>query len=165
MNRKANSDADHTMSPLEKEASTLIFDGTDSSRLRVIVGLLNLQAKRKLSDVTMIDIFTAIDDLIIPKHANLRMPHSCADVKKLVSEVGLDYNVIHACPCNKTLYYGKNGSLSSCPKCRRSRFKDNTIRTNVPRKVNLHSFFHYHFSFFFFHNFPRVIFIEFKSWK
>ena len=165
VDRKADSDADHTMSPLEKEASTLIFDGADSSRLRVIVGLLNLQAKRKLSDVTMTYISTAIDDLIIPKHANSRMPPSCADARKLVSEVGLDYNVIHACPCNKTLYYGKNGSLSSCPKCRRSRFKDNTIRTNVPRKVNLHSFFHYHFSFFFFHNFPRVIFIEFKSWK
>ena len=142
VDRKADSDADHSMSPLEKEASTLIFDGADSSRLRVIVGLLNLQAKRKLSDVTMTDIFTAIDDLIIPKNANSRMPRSRADERKLVSEVGLDYNVIHACPCDKTLYYGKNESLSSCPECQRSRFKENTVRTNVPRKVSLHIFFY-----------------------
>jgi hypothetical protein len=56
------------MSPLEKEASTLIFDRIDSSRLVVIVELLNLQAKRKSSDITMNNIFTAIDDLIIPKN-------------------------------------------------------------------------------------------------
>jgi hypothetical protein len=124
------------MSPLEKEASTLIFDGVDSSRLAVIVGLLNLQAKRKLSDVTMIDIFTVIADLIIPKSANSNMPRSRADARKIVSEVGLDYHVIHACPCDMTLYYGPNETLSSCPKCHKSRFKENTIRKNVPRKVS-----------------------------
>jgi hypothetical protein len=131
--RKAGPDVDDGMSPLEKEASTLIFDGADSSRLRVIVGLLNLQAKRNLSDVTMTDIFTAIDDLIIPKNGNSRMPRSCADARQLISEVGLDYKVIHACPCDKTLYYGTNDTLTACPKCR---YKYNTVRKNVPRKVS-----------------------------
>jgi hypothetical protein len=88
--RKPGSDADDGMSPLEKEASTLIFDGAHSSHLTIIVGLLNLQAKYKLSDVTMTDIFVAIDDLIIPKNANSSICHSCADARKIVSEVGLD---------------------------------------------------------------------------
>jgi hypothetical protein len=68
VDRKAGPDANDGMSPLEKEASTLIFDRIDSSRLVVIVELLNLQAKRKSSDITMNNIFTAIDDLIIPKN-------------------------------------------------------------------------------------------------
>jgi hypothetical protein len=32
----------------------------------------------------------AIDDLIIPKNANSSICHSCADARKIVSEVGLD---------------------------------------------------------------------------
>jgi hypothetical protein len=37
------------MSPLEKEALTLIFDGADSSHFKVLVDFLNLQAKKKLN--------------------------------------------------------------------------------------------------------------------
>ena len=123
------------MSSLEKEASTLIFDGADSSYLRVLVGFLNLQAKRKLSDVTMTDIFIAIDDLIIPKNSNSKMPRTRDEARKIVSEVGLDYQVIHACLCDHTLYFGENEKLTSCRKCSSSRYTDTHVRKYVPRKV------------------------------
>jgi hypothetical protein len=124
------------MSPLEKKASTVIFDGANSSRLRVLVGFLNLQAKRKLSDVVITKIFVAIDDLIIPRNSNSKMPCTRKEARKIVSYVGLDYKIIHACPCDSTLYYGKNEKLTSCPKCRRTRYIDFHMRKNIPRKVS-----------------------------
>jgi hypothetical protein len=62
------------MSPLEKEALTLIFDGADSSHFKVLVDFLNLQAKKKLNDITMTEIFTTIYEMIIPKNSNSKMP-------------------------------------------------------------------------------------------
>jgi hypothetical protein len=79
------------MSALEQEASTLIFYGTNSNSLQVLVGFLNLQAKYKLSDVVMMDIFTAISHLIIPSNSNSRMPHTRAEARKIVTDIGLDY--------------------------------------------------------------------------
>jgi hypothetical protein len=107
VDRKTGPQAKDGLSTLEQEASTLIFDGVDSSRLQVLVGFLNVQAKWKLSDVAMTDIFTAINDLSIPKKSNSRMPRICAEARQIVSEVGLDYKVIYACPCDRTLYYGE----------------------------------------------------------
>jgi hypothetical protein len=136
VDRKAGLDTDDGMSPLEKEASTLIFDGIHAKCLAIIVGLLNLQAKSKLSDVTMTDIFVAIDDLINPKNANSNMSSNHTNACKIVSKVGLDYHVIHVCPYNKTLYYGPNKILTSYPKYQKSRFKENTIKKNVHKKVS-----------------------------
>jgi hypothetical protein len=137
VDRKARPDFDDGMSTLEKEASTLIFDGADSSRLQVLVGFLNLQAKRKLSDVTMTDIFIAIDELIVPKNSNSKMPHSRDEARKIVSDIGLDYHVIHSCPCDCTMYFGKNSKLDSCPSCKRTWYTDSHVRKNVPRKVHI----------------------------
>jgi hypothetical protein len=135
VDRRSGPQLDDGMSSLEKEASILIFDGTDSSHLRVLVGFLNLQAKRKLSNVTMTDIFIAIDDLIIPKNSNSKMPRTRDDAWKIVSKVGLDYQVIHACPCDHTLYFGENEKLTSCRKCSRTRYTNTHVWKNVPRKV------------------------------
>jgi hypothetical protein len=136
VDQKARPELHDGMSPLEKDASTVIFDGADSNRLRVLVGFLNLYAKRKLSNVAMTEIFVAIDDLIIPRNSNSKMPCTRKEARKIVSYVGLDYKIIHACPCDSTLYYGKNEKLTSCPKCRRTRYTNSHVRKNVPRKVS-----------------------------
>lgn len=137
VDRKAGPEADKNMSYLEKEASTLIYDGADTSRLDATFTFLKIQARHKLSNVCMDDIFQAIHSKVIAKSANSRMPQSRAEARKIISEVGLDYVTIDACPCDKFLYYGEeNVSLKACPKCHTSRFSNAYQKTDVPRKVN-----------------------------
>lgn len=97
---------DSEMSFLEKEASTKLYDGATSSRLKIIVEFLNLQTRHGWSNLAMDDIFSTISDQVIAKHLTSRMPQSRKEARKIISDVGLDYSVIHACPCDKTLYFG-----------------------------------------------------------
>lgn len=129
----AGPDADMTF--LEKEASTKLYDGAASSRLKIIVEFLNLQARHGWSNLAMDDIFSTISDLVIAPHLNSQMPRSRQEARKVISDVGLDYQVIHACPCDKTLYFGTLENATFCPKCKISRYGNTTIKKTVPRKV------------------------------
>lgn len=66
------------------------------------------------------------------------MPETYEEGRQLIKQLGLDYDIIDACPCDEFLYYGKKEStLISCPKCNLSRYKANTVTKKVPRKVRL----------------------------
>lgn len=129
---------DADMTYLEREASTKLYDGATSSRLKIIVEFLNLQARYGWSNLAMDDIFSTISDQVIAKHLNSKMPRTRKEAQKVISDVGLDYTAIHACPCDKTLY--SNGLLEEatfCRKCKLLRYGTTTLKTTVPRKVIL----------------------------
>lgn len=126
---------DAEMSFLEREASTKLYDGATSSRLKIIVEFLNLQARHGWSNLAMDDILSTIADEVIAKNLNSKMPRSRVEARKVISDVGLDYLVIHSCPCDKTLYFGAMEKATFCPKCKISRYGTTTLKTTVPRKV------------------------------
>jgi hypothetical protein len=72
----------------------------------------------------MDELFHSLHDDIVPKGKDSEkkdivnnMPCSRAEARKVIREVGFDYIVIDACPCDETLYYGAtNGDLQKCPK-------------------------------------------------
>lgn len=84
----------------------------------------------------MDSIFKAISEKVIPQNLNSKMPTTRAEARKIITDVGLDYKVYDACPCDLTLYYGPLKSyLQACPKCNTSRYSDTTVTKKVPRKV------------------------------
>ena len=46
------------------------------------------------------------------------------EAKKMISKLGLAYNVIHACPNDCILYRGEYDNEEKCPKCGTLRYKD-----------------------------------------
>ena len=127
------------LSEIEKEASTMIFDGATSSRLSIIFLFLSIQAQNRISNVAMDAIFKAISEKIIPVEFNSKMPTTRAEARKIISHVGLDYTVYHSCPCDQTLYYGPlKKDLKFCPHCKLSRYQETTQSKTVPRKVCNH---------------------------
>ena len=63
-------------------------------------------------------------------------PTSRDEAKKMISKLGLDYNMIHACPNDCILYRGEYESKERCPKCETPRYKDASGK--IPHKVLRH---------------------------
>jgi hypothetical protein len=67
------------------------------------------------------------------------LPDSAYAAKKLIKSLGLNYDMIHACPNDCILYRGSNESKDECPTCGKSRWKvdaqSQKVRQGVPAKV------------------------------
>ena len=54
---------------------------------------------------------------------------------KVLSEVGLKYEVIHYCLCEKFIYYREEKEkLKSCPKCQHPKYRADVKKKHVPYK-------------------------------
>ena len=51
------------------------------------------------------------------------MPKGCYEAKKIITNLGLGYEKIHACPNDCMLYWKENSILDACPVCEISRWK------------------------------------------
>jgi hypothetical protein len=124
------------MSFLEKEASTKLYDGADMSRLELIFWILTMQSRHSLSNVCVDDMLSGMADKVISQKLNPNMPRTRVEATKVLTDIGLDYKVYDACPCDRTLYYGRHKDKLACPKCKLSRYGTTTKKKTVPRKVS-----------------------------
>jgi hypothetical protein len=133
------------MNFLQKEAETPIYEGSNVNRLARVMELLKIQARNAtMTNQCVDDVLSFINNFIIDPKLGNRMPRTRYEVRKIVSDGGLDYVSIHACPCDGMLYYGAYDKLTKCPieGCSLPRYKDGMLTTKVPRKVCvlLHAF-------------------------
>ena len=52
-----------------------------------------------------------------------------------MKEIGMDYQVIDACPNDHIIYYGQYALENECPQCQISRYRTDKASKKVPRKV------------------------------
>ena len=60
---------------------------------------------------------------MLPSDAKLPKDHY--EAKKIVWDLGLGYEKIHACPNDCMLFWKENVNLEACPCCNESRWKKN----------------------------------------
>lgn len=133
---------------IEQELSTPIYTGAQRSRLNFIIKILSWQSRHKVSDIAMDDLLKLVRDDIVPKGKDNKgvdiinnIPKTRAEARKVIRDVGFDYVVIDACPCDEFIYYGeREQQLQKCPRegCGLSRYRTDLKATKVPRKK-----FHY----------------------
>lgn len=66
------------------------------------------------------------------------IPESINECKNLLRDLGLGYEVIHACPNDCVLFWKENAHLEKCPnpKCQSSRYKVNDSKgRKIPQKI------------------------------
>jgi len=61
-------------------------------------------------------------------------PTSSFQAKKMMTSLGLDYKLIHACPNHCMLYYDTKADLESCSECGESRYHSHPKK---PRQVSI----------------------------
>jgi hypothetical protein len=79
------------------------------------------------------DLFRVLHEFILPDGNSL--PGSWTEAKKVLKAIGMEYQIIHACPNDCVLYRGDHANKSTCPECDTPRYKDNMVTNKVPQKA------------------------------
>lgn len=104
-------------------------------RLSASLLLLNLQSTHNVSNVFMDALFKLLGDHLLP--AENTLPKSHDQAKSLLSQVGMEYHAIHACPNGCTLFWKDLEAATECPTCEAKRYRVDTIGEKVPMKVRI----------------------------
>jgi len=105
---------------LEEADNELYPECSTFSTLSFIVQMMNIKCLYDLSGNAMDALFTLFWKVLPTKN---KAPKSFNDAKKVMSDLGLDYKRIDACPNDCILYRGDYAKAESCPVCKLSRWK------------------------------------------
>ena len=109
----------------KQQARTPIFEGARLNRLSAILGLLNIQAKHKGSNSMFSDIYQFCHDLMLPEENVL--PGSWNEAKKVLSSMGMEYHIIHACVNDCMLFRGETAHVTQCTICGEPRYESSML--------------------------------------
>ena len=113
---------------LLKNTDEPLWDGCKNhTRFSAVTQLLNLKSEFNMS-VSCYDRMIAIIKSMLPESE--RLPENLYRSKRMVSELGLGYEKIDACPNHCMLYYKENSDKNVCLVCKESRFKPKTTTKN-----------------------------------
>ncbi|XP_021804336.1 uncharacterized protein LOC110748694, partial [Prunus avium] len=130
----ANSSHANKFNDLFEEAKRELYPGcTTFSPLTFIIRLMHIKVLGRWSNkhFNMLLQFLKCSH---PKGAII--PTSLYDAKKMLREVGLGYESIHACVYDCALFWKQNEKLDKCPECNESRYKpSNSKKKLIPQKV------------------------------
>ncbi|XP_042405093.1 uncharacterized protein LOC121995413 [Zingiber officinale] len=116
---------------VEEGKQPLYVGCTEFSKLTFLVELFQLKVSGKWSDKS----FTALLDFlrrVLPPEA--QVPNSFYEAKKLISNLGLHYEKIHACPNDCMIYWGEDANEQACRVCNLSRWKNMQKQPKKSRK-------------------------------
>ena len=100
---------DQTADALQKLARSPLFESSRSSIMRACLSILNLQSIYGWSDASVNALLHLLKTSILPE-AN-ELPKSRDKIKSILSEIGMDYECIHACPNDCILYRGVHATM------------------------------------------------------
>ncbi|XP_021723534.1 uncharacterized protein LOC110690931 isoform X1 [Chenopodium quinoa] len=113
---------------LEDYKEPLVVDGKKVSKLVYIMKLLHLKCLNHWTDTSFTQLLKFQNETL-----GFDLPNLYDACRKIVSELGLDYVKIDACPNDCIIYWRENSGAQECPKCKTSRWK--AKGKNVPNKV------------------------------
>ncbi|GJW02465.1 ribonuclease H-like domain-containing protein, partial [Tanacetum coccineum] len=92
-----------------------LYNGcTKFSILNAVVKLFNLKAKHGWSDVSFTELLEALHEMFPDDN---KFPISLYQAKKMMNPMGLEIEIIHACPNDCMLYRGVYADLHKCVTC------------------------------------------------
>ncbi|CAM8953846.1 unnamed protein product [Rhodiola kirilowii] len=117
---------------LLKEAQTSVYVGSDKTVLGTILSAMKVKVENGWSDKSFNDHLRITKDLL-PSPTSY--PGTYREVKRLLKNMGMGYEIIHACVYGCALFYKDNKHLLNCPVCDESRYLDDDRDRMIPRKV------------------------------
>jgi len=106
---------------LINDANKELYPGCESfSTLSFIIRLYLLKCLHGWRNSSFIDLLQLLKEAM----PNLNIPESFNKTKAMISDLGLDYKKIHACPQDCMLFWKENESLDVCSIFKPSRWKE-----------------------------------------
>ncbi|WMV30216.1 hypothetical protein MTR67_023601 [Solanum verrucosum] len=117
-------------SKLVEERKEELYPGCKNfSKLSFTIRLYLFKCIHKLTDVAFSDLL----DLIREAFPLAQIPESFYKAKKVIKDLGLHYEKIHACTNDCMLFWNDNAKLDNCSVCGASRWKN--VRNDLTNKV------------------------------
>ncbi|KAJ0095325.1 hypothetical protein Patl1_16716 [Pistacia atlantica] len=118
---------------LYSEAGKKLYLGCKLSTLTFVVRLMHLKVLNLWSNKSIDMLLTLLNE-VLPKVSSL--PKNTYGVKRILQDLGLGCEKIHACKYDYALFWKENKKLENCPVCDESRYKlNNGTGKKIPHKV------------------------------
>ncbi|CAM8996507.1 unnamed protein product [Rhodiola kirilowii] len=114
------------------EAQTPLYTGCNETVLETILRAMQVKVESGLSNKGFNKILHITKE-ILPLDNNY--PSCYKDVKKVLKNMGLGYETIHACEHGCILYYKEHKDRITCPVCGEGRYSENDRKSKVPKKT------------------------------
>ncbi|KAF7128108.1 hypothetical protein RHSIM_Rhsim11G0023200 [Rhododendron simsii] len=116
--------AQRSLYPGCKKSDTLLAFVIEMLQVKVESGWSNQSFNKNLAKISRF----LPEGHVVPKSIN--------ECKKLLRDLGLGYEFIHACPMDCVLFWKEKAHLQKCPKCHSSRYKVNDGKgKKIPQKI------------------------------
>ena len=116
-------------SELFDEAKKIPFEGAGMSILNFVVKLLHIKVINRMTNKS-IDMMLELLAQMLPVGSEL--PKSYYEAKKMLRDLGMGYESIHACKYQCVLFHAEYESLEYCLTCGKSRYKVRGMGKKVP---------------------------------
>ncbi|OMO86777.1 Transposase, Ptta/En/Spm, plant [Corchorus capsularis] len=127
--------ANHFYSLIKEAEENLYPTCSTFTKLSFMVHLYHIKCLNGWSNKSFTMLLKLLKD-VLPEGNTL--PTSFYEFKKIISALGLGYEMIHACPNDCMLFWKDNKDLEFCLKCGASRWKETEIsRTNQANRLKL----------------------------
>ncbi|XP_028063808.1 uncharacterized protein LOC114267026 [Camellia sinensis] len=106
---------------------------TNYTLLKFLIKVLNMKVTNHWSNKSVDMMLEFLSKLLLKENL---VPKSTYEAKKILRDLGLSYELIHACINDCVLVWKENATLDKCPTCKTSRYKINHGRgKKIPHKV------------------------------
>lgn len=122
----------HKFQKLVEESQAPLYYGSNDTVLDIILQVVQMKADNGWSDKSF-DDFLRFTKKLLP--ADNKFPESYRHVKKILKNLGMEYQTIHACQYGCALYYKEFEDYLCCPVCNDSRYITNGGNSNIPKRV------------------------------
>ncbi|XP_059292009.1 uncharacterized protein LOC132045446 [Lycium ferocissimum] len=126
-----NEEAMHFYQELEK-ASRPLWVGSQHSKLYVAVRMINIKLDWTVAEAAMDSMIKLVGELVTPE---FDIPKSYYQAKRLVSKLGLSYDIIHCFPNSYMLFYKQDANLNECKLCGHAHYRWTPSGKMVPIKA------------------------------
>jgi hypothetical protein len=121
---------------LYRDATRPVYSGVNVSVISATIVLINMAVIHGVSNAYVDELLRYLATVLLPEGNSLPTLHY--EAKRTIRKLGLNYDVIHACPRGCILYRNEYKNFKVCPKdgCGMSRFLSGS--TCIPTKVIRH---------------------------
>ncbi|KAH7838225.1 hypothetical protein Vadar_023686 [Vaccinium darrowii] len=118
---------------LVEAAKLSLYPGCNDTLLSFVIEMSQVKVEHGWSNTSFNKFLSRITRFLLEGHV---VPQSIHECKKLLRDLGLGYELIHACPKDCVLFWKENAHLDKCPKCGSSRYKVNDGKgKKIPHKI------------------------------
>ena len=126
-----DNDTVHGLEELYHQATTPLYRGSKTSIVSTTIAILNMCVGFGISNNFTLELLCYLSEDLLSEGNKLLSSHSAA--AKTTRKLGLDYNIIHACPNGCVLYEGDHALLETCPHYSKSHWVEGS--NSIPAKV------------------------------